>query len=108
MGNPENEVEFKDTAGTTDPFTGSVGTTPTNIPASAGNQIEELSIRCTVDQPNATRLEFSIDAGTNWFRLRVGESRDEEPREGLTQIQLRAAGSLATANYEVIMNRGQV
>jgi hypothetical protein len=101
-------MEMTDSAGTTTTFTGTATTTPVTLPPVAGNRIEELSIRCRVDQPTATRLEFSIDGGTNWIRLRVGESRDEEPRGDLTQIQLRAAGTLTDAIYEVIMNRGQV
>lgn len=102
-----SEMEMVDQAGSTDTYTGTATTTPASIPAVAGNRIEELSIRCRVDQPTATRLEFSIDGGANWIRLRVGESRDEEPRGNITQIQVRAA-STATAIYEVIMNRGQV
>ena len=101
-------MEITDRAGTTDSFTGAVDAAGVNLPASAGSHIDELSIRCTVDQPNATRLEFSLDGGTNWFRLRVGEAREEEPRGLITQVRVRAAGTLTTANYEVIMNRAPV
>jgi len=100
-------VETQDDLGTTDSFVASVGTTATNVPASAGENIEELSIRCAVDQPSNRRLEFSLDGGTTFFRLKVGESREEEPRGNLKQIKVRAAGSgVTTVNYEIIMNRG--
>lgn len=103
------EMEITDRSGTTDSFTGLVTTSPISIPSTPGNHIDELSIRCTVDQPSATRLEFSIDGGSNWHRLKVGEAREDEPRGTLTQIKIRAAGvSITSANYEVIINRGQV
>lgn len=101
------EWENSDTAGTTDTFIGSVGTSPTLVPAAAGFAIEEFSIRCAVDQPRNRRLEFSLD-GVNYARLKVGEAREEEPRGGtVTQIWIRAAGSgVTTVNYEIFLNRG--
>jgi hypothetical protein len=102
------EFESTDVLGTTDTYTGSVGTTAVNVPASAGNHIDELSIRCAVDQITIKRLEFSLDGGTNWFRLRVGEFYTEEPRGSITQIKIRAAGvGVTSVNYEISMNRGQ-
>jgi hypothetical protein len=101
------EFESSDSHGTTTTFVGSVGTSAVQIPAVATTVIEEFSIRCTVDQPANTRLEFSID-GTNYARLKVGESREEEPRGGIIkQIWIRAAGSgVTTASYEIFLNRG--
>lgn len=99
------EFETTDKLGSTDEFTGTVTTFATLIPSTAGNKIDEISIRCRVDQPAATRLEFSFD-GVNYFRLKVGESREEEPRGDITQVYLRASGT-SSAIYEVVMNRGQ-
>jgi len=103
------EFEQTDVLGSTDEFTGTVNTFGTSLPPVAGTAIEEISIRCTVDQPFKKRLEFSFD-NINWFRLKVGESREEEPRGGtITQVHIRAAGvGVTSVKYEVVMNRGQL
>ena len=100
------EFEITDLVGSTDTYTGTVDSSGIYIPSSPGNIIEEISIRNAVDQPIASRLEFSYD-GINWFRLLVGESREDEFRGAIRQIQIRSAGSLSTCKYEIIMNRGQ-
>lgn len=107
-----SEFESTDKVGSTDEYTGTVDNFGILVPTVAGNRIDEISIRCRVDQPAATRLEFSFN-GTDWFRLKVGESREEEPRNkdksnnDIRQVRIRAAGSLTTAMYEIVMNRGQ-
>ena len=106
VDSPERH-EVSDVLGTTDSYIGSVGTTSTAVPSVAGTPIEEMSIRCAIDQTANKRLEFSLD-NTNWARLAVGEAREEEPRGGtITQIWIRAAGSgVTTVNYEIFLNRG--
>lgn len=107
MVDTPEEFEVTDRLGTTDEYSGSVGTTAIKIPGTAGNVIDEIDIRCAVDQPFATRLEYSYD-NVNYKRLRVGESKSDEPRGNITQVWIRAAGSgITAANYEIIMNRGQ-
>ena len=100
------EMETSDNWGTTELFVGSVGTTPTLVPAVAGFAIEEFSIRCAVDQARKRRLEFSLD-GVNYARLKVAETREEEVRGStIKQIWIRAAGSGVTSvNYEIFLNR---
>lgn len=101
------EFDTSDRYGATDEFSGSVGTSSILVPSVAGNRIEELVIRCAVDQANNRRLEWSFD-NTNWKRLRVGEWQAFDPRGDLTQIRIRAAGSGVTSvDYEIIMNLGQ-
>lgn len=107
MSNVPAEFEATDKVGTTVLYSASVGTAGAWVPAAAGKYIDELSIRCQVDQPAATRLEFSFD-GTVWHRLKVGESREEEPRGTITQVKVRAAGSLTTAIYEIAINYGRL
>ena len=108
VDSPE-EFEQSDIVGTTDTFISSIGTTSTAIPATPTTPIEEISIRCAVDQPSNRRLEFSFD-NVLFARLRVGESREEEPRGGtIKQVFIRAAGAgVTTVNYEIFMNRGQL
>lgn len=99
------EFETTDKLGSTDEFTGLVGSTAILIPPVAGTKIDEISIKAAIDQPAARRLEFSFN-GTDWFRLSVGESREEEPRGDIRQVYIRAAGPLSQVNYEIVMNRG--
>lgn len=101
------EFESTDTLGSTLTFAGTVGTTPTAFPTVAGANIEEIGIRNALDQPFASRLEFSYDGGVTWLRLAVGEAREDEFRGSIKQIYLRAAGTLVTCKYEIIMNVGQ-
>jgi hypothetical protein len=96
------------TTGTTTPFVGTTTNTTTGdlIPSTEGNLITAYSIRCAVDQPTATRLEFSIDDGISWHRLRVGEGYWDTVKN-TRQIKIRAAGTAITqANYEIILQRG--
>ena len=96
------------TTGTTTPFIGTVSNTTTGIliPTTEGNYITAYSIRCAVDQPSATRLEFSLDDGTSWSRLKVGEAY-WDTLKNTRQIRIRAAGTAITeADYEIILQRG--
>lgn len=109
MANVKAEFEMTDKEGTTVMYAGAVGTAGANIPSVAGKYIDEIGIRCAVDQANNRRLEFSFDAGTTWHRLRVGEWRETEPRGTITQVRLRAAGTgVTTVNYEVEINYGRL
>ena len=107
MSNIPAEFEQTDKVGTTVLYSGTVNAAGVWIPAVAGKYIDELSIRCRVDQPAATRLEYSFD-NVVFHRLKVGEMREEEPRGDIAQVRLRAAGSLATAIYEVAINYGRL
>lgn len=98
------EFEITDKLGSTDEYTGTVGTNAILIPPTVGARIDEISIKNRIDQIQATRLEFSFD-GVNWFRLCVGESREEEPRGEIRQVFIRATGT-TSAKYEIAMNRG--
>ena len=100
-------VNKPDKTGTTVEYVGAVGVTSTPIPGSDDKFIDQISIRCAVDQSSARRLEFSFD-DTNWSRLKVGEAREEEPRGTIKHVNIRAAGSgVTTVNYEIIINFGE-
>lgn len=100
------QFEMTDSLGSTDTYAGTVDATGISLPSVAGNNIDEIGIRCTIDQPFASRLEFSYDGGTTWIRLAASEAREDELRGDIKQIKIRAAGSLPTCKYEIIMNRG--
>lgn len=101
------QMEIIDSVGVTETFAGTVNATGISLPPTPGDYfIDDLGIRCTIDQPESSRLEFSYDGGANWLRLGVGESREDSIRGSLTQIKIRAAGALPTCKYEVVLNRG--
>ena len=106
MGDVHPEFEITDSVGTTVLYAGNVGTSSIQIPAVADKDIEELSIKAADDQPSPRRLEFSYD-GVTWHRLRRGCSREEEPRGGIKQVHIRAAGTSPTVDYEIAINYGQ-
>lgn len=94
------EFESTDKEGTTVLYAGSVTTTPTTI-SNSGKALDEVSIRCAVDQTITLRLLFSFDNVT-YHKLKVGEMREEEPRGNVTQLYLKALSG--TVNYEVAAN----
>jgi len=97
------QFETKDDEGTTTLFATTVGTTAVQVPASAGNNISELLIRCATDNsPVTKRLLWSLD-DTTYHTLAPGEFVGWEPQGTLTQIYLK--GNVASVSYEVIMNR---
>jgi hypothetical protein len=100
------QFEITDQLGGTYTYAGTVDQTGITLPSVADDPIDGVGIRCAIDQPFASRLEFSYDNGSSWFRLAVGEAREDELRGYKTQIKIRAAGPLTTCNYEIIMNRG--
>lgn len=108
MSNVKAEFEMTDKEGTTVLYAGAVGTAGAWIPAVSGKYIDELSIRCAIDQAAARRLEYSFDNVT-FHRLSVGEAREEEPRGTITQVRVRAAGAgVTTVDYEVAINYGRL
>ena len=96
-------VSIEPTAGTTTPFTSTVGTTAISIPTVAGTVITDVMVRCPVQTPNTKKLLYSFDAGTTFFTLTVGEFIIWELQGGITQIQIK--GSVASVVYEVLLNR---
>ena len=108
MANIAAEFELTDKIGTTVLYAASVGTTAIAIPTVSNKYIDELSIRCAIDQANNRRLEFSFDNSV-FHRLAVGEMREEEPRGTITQVWIRAAGAgVTTVNYEIAINYGRL
>ena len=98
------EFEMTDKEGTTLLYVGTVTTTATAI-SNAGLEMDEVSIRCRVDQTITNRLLFSFDNVT-FHRLKVGEMREEEPRGAVTTLYLKSlAGSV---DYEAAINWGNL
>jgi len=89
--------------GKTTVFTGSTTASQlTAIPSSEGQPIQQLSIRCAIDQVNSKRLRFSIDGQTNWIKLAPGEAFSVAPRGEIRQIHLDG-GANDSVFYEVVI-----
>lgn len=97
------QFESKDDLGTTQQFTGSVGTSNASIPAVAGNAISEVLIRNPTSNLITKNLLFSFDGGTTFQSLSTGEAIIWTMKGRPTQIIIK--GSAAATNYEVILNR---
>lgn len=88
--------------GATSVFTGAtplIGTIP--IVGSNGKQIQQLSIRCAIDQSNNHRLSVSIDNGAHFIKLAPGEAFSVAPRGGITQILI--GGNSNAVLYEIVI-----
>jgi|GEM_PF-4374851 len=72
------------------------------LPEVAAQPIQQLSIRCAIDQSNSHRLLFSIDGQTNWIKLAPGEAFSVAPRGEIRQIHLDG-GASHSVSYEVII-----
>lgn len=83
-------------------FEGSVGTTPTSLPAVAGNDITQVIVSCRAQTPTSKRLLFSLDNGTTFFTLTPGAMVGWEPKD-IQQIQVK--GNVAGVQFDVIINR---
>jgi len=105
MADLPTQVEVKDSAGTTGSYTGTVGTIATNIPAVAGNRINSFFIRCPNQTPNSNLLSYSIDAGTNYFKLSPGEAIIFPLKGSITQLKIK--GNVAGVAYEIMLNFDQ-
>lgn len=97
------QFETKDDLGSTTQFASTVGTTPVQVPASAGTKISEILIRCETDNtPVTKRLLWSLDNVT-YHALAPGEFIGWEPQGTILQIYLK--GNTSGVAYEVVMNR---
>ena len=103
-GSTVGSVELEDLVGSTTHFSGSVGTTPIQIPASAGNIIAEVLIHCPLQTPKTKKCLFSLDgSGTGFITLEQGSVLGWSVKGEITQIEVK--GNEAGVNYEIILNR---
>jgi hypothetical protein len=95
------QFEGQDTEGSSDHFNGTVGTTATNVPSSAGNVISEFLVDCPKDSPG--NLLVSLDGGTTFKTVNRGGVWIWTPKGNMTQIKIK--GTNANTDYEIVMNR---
>lgn len=96
-------MEIEDNAGSTSHYSGTVGTTPTTIPAVSNKVISSFWIEnnANLNTPNKL-LEFSCDGGTSYTQLHIGESMIWSPKGYINQIYIR--GNVAAVAYRSIVN----
>ena len=88
--------------GKTSVFTGQAPDTGTAVIDGPGQRpIQQMSIRCAIDQSNSHRLIFSIDGGVNFIKLAPGEAFSVAPRGEITQIIISTNGH--PVGYEIVL-----
>lgn len=104
------EFETTDELGQTRQYSGTVGTTPINIPSSPFRSIDSFLLRCPNQSPTSRRIEFSLNGGVNWMTLGVGEYIGWSPRKdssGNDIVQILIRSNTAGTAYEAIINFSQ-
>lgn len=103
MADPrENIPVIFGVSGTTKQYSGSVGTSPSSVPAIAGDPIKTCIVKNGETIGNR-RLLFSIDGtGLVFHSLGPNEWLSYPIRGGITQIQVKA--NIPTVQYEIIIN----
>lgn len=105
MTDLNQSFDVQDQYGSSDHFNGIVGTTPIQVPSSAGNTISEFLIECMESTPKGATLHFSLDGGTTYKTMTAGDMIIFTPKGPINQIYLQ--GSEADVVYEMIINREQ-
>jgi hypothetical protein len=104
MANQAPSFEQIDQQGTLTMHSGTVGTTPISLPASATTDLIEVSIYLPSNSvPSSKQLLYSFDGGVTFFILQVGESINKTLRGGIKQIQIK--GTTASVEYEVTVEK---
>lgn len=88
--------------GSTSQYAGTVGTTPIQVPAIAGNPIATALVRCANQTPTSRRLLYSFN-GITYHSLSPGEFILWPLKGNVTQIYLQ--GNTADVQYEVTLNQ---
>ena len=98
------EFESADKKGSSNVYTGTVGTSWTAVPAASGNKIQEIKVVCDWDQTFTNYLEVSLDGGTTTKeRMYPGGFTSDVIKGTLTQIHLK--GNVASVKYTVTLNK---
>jgi hypothetical protein len=96
-------AETSDLEGSSDHFNGTVGTSSTAVPASAGAIISELFLRNPKANTSGVTLSISFDGGTTFMDFNRGEGFGWSVKGNKTQVHIKA--SAASTAYQIVMNR---
>lgn len=87
--------------GETSHHSGTVTTTPTQVPAVEDMVISDILIKNTTLMEED--LEVSFDGGANFFKVPSGDAFAWTPRGAIKSVLLKAGAS--SADYQILMNR---
>lgn len=93
--------EIQDLTGATINYSGTIGTSPTNIPTTANKTISEVIFKCPYQTPVTIRCSISFD-GSIYFDLMPGEVIGWSAKGYKKQIQIKA--NQAGVSYQAIVN----
>lgn len=89
---------------TNDGYTGTVSTSYTAVPSSAGGAIYDFIVICKIDQVRTNRLIVSLDGGTtDYATLAPGGHYAGCLRGESTQIHIK--GNVSSVGYEITLVR---
>lgn len=98
------EFEIEDINGSNDHYNGAIGVTAAPLPAVAGNVIAAVYlVNKKTNTPQTRELYLSLDGGTTFITLFVGDDILLPVRGNRTQIHIKA--NAAGVNYECILYR---
>lgn len=104
MVNVAPYFETADLQGSTDPYSGTVGTSYVAVPAVAGNVIQSALISCDYDQDVNNELIVSFDGGVSDFvKLSPGGFINPMLRGSIRQIYIK--GNVSSVSYSIILNK---
>lgn len=107
MVDPQPQFETEDLLGSTNSYSGTVGTSWVNVPAVSNGVIQSFFISCDFDQDATYELSLSFDGGTTTSTvLSLGGFFSGQIRGGITQLSVK--GSAASVAYKITLNREPV
>ncbi len=87
--------------GSTAHFSGSVGTSDTNVPAVDAGSISQVLVECPIS--NTGTLSVSFDDGVGFKVLEAGSNIVWSPRGAIKHLVLK--GSEAGVTFDLVINR---
>lgn len=93
--------ETQDLDGSTINYSGTVGTSSVDLPASSNKVISEVFYRCPHQTPTTIRCLISYD-GTTYISLNPGEAIGWSVKGNKKQIKVK--GNQAGVTYEAVIN----
>ena len=98
------QFEQRDLVGSTDSYTGTVGTSFVPIPSSSGNRIQSFYVECSFENNVTDEIHVSLDGGTTTIsKLAPGGYVSGLIKGTNNQIHIKA--NTTNVSYFVILNR---
>ena len=99
------EWETADKKGTTDVYTGTVGTSWLGVPITPGGEIQEFTVINDEDNYVTDYLEISLDGGSTIYDRIFPTGYVSDLIKGNSTTQLAIRGFSSSVKYKVILDR---